>query len=189
MATVLSVRENNLKFKLDSKLRLGIESKSELRSNLKHICISGSKCKNRFCMVDLLDIYNISKYIDLSHILCKECLEGLWFSCFLRRKTPEHLQKDVFDRYVAVKTAEILTDFRIEVEDNGCGCSRLDCKIDSCNAYQRDHIHHNFNSIYFNFAFMILTTDTRSDNYRWLGTNQVKDLIENKVDHKNQIIV
>ena len=66
-------------------------SKLDIKEHLaklrfKNICMSGNKCKNKFCMGDLVNIFNIREYIEPEQILCKECLEGLGSDCFLRRK-------------------------------------------------------------------------------------------------------
>lgn len=136
-----------------------------------HFCISGKYCSGRFCVCDLINI-DIKKYLDLPLVICDRCLRGLQTSYEIFAGRVKGLRNDFFQEYLVVKTASMFYNINAAIDSYGCGCGRVNCKINDCNVKERDMIHKNFNLLYAAFAFHILPTDTRDDTYRWLGYMQ-----------------
>ena len=143
--------------KLESKLD-NLEFKEyppKLKS--KNLCISGNKCKNKLCMSDIVDVFNIHEYAEPEDILCKVCLEHIRHKIKSRSKSIDARR---LDRLVAVRIADILRDYKNKIDKFGCGCDSKDCKYGTLNDVQIKSANNNFNTLYYTHTSEILPTRT-----------------------------
>lgn len=137
------------------------------QTTLPNICVSGLKCNQDFCICDLINIK--IKNDDYSLILCDECFKDLKARYKLFASRIRSLKQDFFKEYIAVKVSAELHTLRSIIDITGCGCGRKDCRLKDLTASERDYINAKFNTLYAVFSFSTRHTDTRSDEYRWLG--------------------